>query len=221
VILVTGTDTGVGKTVVTAALSARAEGRVAVVKPVQTGVGPHDPGDVAVVNALTGIDDLHEGARLPDPLAPTTAARLRGATLPTVADHAARVDDLARTRDRVLVEGAGGVLVGLDGEGRGIAEFAAALTTSFGIVVVVRAGLGTLNHTALTVEALRTRGLPITGLVIGSWPAEPDLAARHNLADLPAITGVPLLGRIPAGAGALRRPAFVAAAAGWLSDGAP
>ena len=68
------------------------------------------------------------------------------------------------------------------------------------------AGLGTLNHSALTAEALRARRLTCTGFVVGSWPQppqEPDLAMRCNLDDLPVVTGAPLLGRLPAGAGAL------------------
>ena len=85
----------------------------------------------------------------------------------------------------MLVEGAGGLLVGLDAAGNNLADLAAHLTMPFTFVVVTRSGLGTLNHTGLTVEALRARGLPIDGLVIGSWPAEPELAEECNLEDLP------------------------------------
>jgi dethiobiotin synthetase len=83
-------------------------------------------------------------------------------------------------------------------------------------VVVAAAGLGTLNHTELTVGALRERGLEPRGLVVGSWPTEPDLAERCNLEDLPRVTGVPLLAVIPAGAGAMPREEFVAAAPMWF-----
>ena len=217
VFIVTGTDTGVGKTVVTAALAVRAaaSGSVAVVKPAQTGVTPDEPGDLADVQRLTGLTDLHEGIRLRDPLAPTTAARREGVPLPSVEAHAKFIDDLATTRDTVLVEGAGGLLVGLDEDGRGLADLATHLTASFAFVVVTRSGLGTLNHTGLTIEALRGRGLPIEGLVIGSWPAEPDLAELCNLEDLPTTTGVPVIGRIPAGAGQLGT--FAGDAAGWFA----
>src|SRR5688500_9109740 len=108
VLFVTGTDTGVGKTVVTAALAARAVGRVAVVKPAQTGVTADEPGDLQEVQRLTGLDDLHEGVRLLDPLAPTTAGRRQGVVLPSVDDHARTIDKLAAERELVLVEGAGG-----------------------------------------------------------------------------------------------------------------
>jgi dethiobiotin synthetase len=75
-------------------------------------------------------------------------------------------------------------------------------------VVVARAGLGTLNHTALTVEALRVRGLRCAGVVVGAWPAAPDLAARCNLDDLPAVTGVALLGALPEDSGGLAAAGF-------------
>ncbi|GAA3553211.1 dethiobiotin synthase [Kribbella ginsengisoli] len=216
ILFVTGTDTGVGKTVVTAAFAATARGSVAVLKPAQTGVTADEPGDLQEVQRLTGVADLHEGVRLLEPLAPTTAGRRQGVVLPSVDDHARTIEKLAVDRDLVLVEGAGGLLVGLDDDGNDLADLAARLEIPFAFVVVARAGLGTLNHTGLTVEALRARGLPIAGLVIGSWPAEPELAERCNLEDLPATTGVPVIGRIPAGAGALEREAFVAAAASWF-----
>lgn len=216
VLLVTGTDTGVGKTVVTAALAAILPGRVAVVKPAQTGVRADEPGDLDDVRRLTGVEDLHEGVRLLDPLAPTTAGRCQGVDLPPVDVHAKTVEELAADRDRVLVEGAGGLLVGLDADGNDLADLAARLSVPFAFVIVARAGLGTLNHAGLTVEALRARGLPIAGLVIGSWPDEPDLAEQCNLDDLPVVTGVPVIGRVPAGAGSLDRAAFRAAAPGWF-----
>ena len=215
--IVTGTDTGVGKTVVTAALAVRAPGRVAVVKPAQTGVAVDEPGDLAEITRLTGLTDVFEGIRLRDPLAPTTAARRAGVPLPSVEAHAKAIDDLAAQCDTVLVEGAGGILVGLDADGNHLAGMARKLRTPFSFVVVTRPGLGTLNHTGLTVEALRARGLPVEGLVIGAWPAEPDLAEQCNLEDLPKVTGVPLLGRIPAGVGQWSQEAFTAAAPGWFA----
>ena len=215
VVVVTGTGTGVGKTVVTAALAAIG-GRVAAVKPAQTGVLPGEPGDLDVVVRLGGAVTTYEAVRLAEPLAPDTAARRAGTTLPTVADTAARVAALATDHDLVLVEGAGGLLVRLDGAGGTIADLALALRGPVPrVVVVVEAGLGTLNATGLTVEALRTRGIEPAGLVIGSWPAQPDLAARCNLDDL-ARLGVPLLGRVPAGAGTLTPVEFRAGAPGWL-----
>ena len=220
VVVVTGTDTGVGKTVVTAALAAclGSRAQVAVFKPAQTGLGTGEPGDLDQVRRLTGASSLHEGVRLRDPLAPTSAARREGVVPPTVAEHAETVLRLAGSHDVTLVEGAGGLLVGLDGDGRGLADLAADLDVPFGFVVVTRQGLGTLNHTRLTVEALRTRHLPVVGLVVGAAAAEPDLAAAENLRDLPVVTGAPLVGQVPAGVGDLARVEFTARAPGWFGQ---
>lgn len=219
VILVTGTDTDVGKTVVTAGLAAHLSrhGSVAVYKPAQTGVGTEDRGDAEEVRRLSGVPSVHEGVRLRDPLAPTTAARREGRVLPGVADHAATVQALAARHDRVLVEGAGGLLVGLDDEGSGLAELASLLAVPFAFLVVVRSALGTLNHTGLTVEALRRRRLPVLGLVFGSVPESPGLAERTNLDELGAVTQVRVVGGIPEGAGLLPPEQFRAAATTWFS----
>lgn len=212
VLAVTGTGTGVGKTVVVAALAALARDRglaVAVVKPGQTGVLPGEPGDVDEVRRLSGVEDVHELARWPDALAPATAARRAGS--PGIAAEAIRAAVRGlQARDLVLVEGAGGLLVRLDDRGDTLADVAAALGAP--VLVVAEAGLGTLNATALTCEALRARGLACAGVVIGAWPDAPDLAARCNLEDLPAYARAPLLGRLPEGAGALGRDDFLAVA---------
>ena len=219
VYVVTGTDTGVGKTVVTAALvvALRHLGVAPyVIKPAQTGLD-QDPADLDVVRSLAGDVPGHEGARLRAPLAPDTAARLEGAVLPSLAEQRDAV--LAHAEDHtVLVEGAGGVMVRL-GDIWNVLDLADAVQhggTPVEFVVVARAGLGTLNHSALTVDAITRRGFPVAGVVIGSWPDSPDLAMEQNLADLPMMTGVPILGRIPAGAGALDPAAFQQAAPGWL-----
>jgi len=207
VLIVTGTDTGVGKTVVTAALAALArerDERVAVVKPAQTGVGPREAGDLEVVRRLSGVTDLHELVRYRDPLAPASAGP--GIRPERVAAAVARLAD----RDLVLVEGAGGLLVRLHPDGGTLADVAALLDAP--VLVVVRAGLGTLNHTALTTEALAARGLACAGIIIGAWPTEPDLAAQRNVKDLETYAAARLRGRMPAGAGDLDRAAFLAAA---------
>jgi dethiobiotin synthetase len=216
-LIITGTGTGVGKTITTAAVAAlaRARGeRVAVVKPAQTGEPPGEPpaapGDLAVVHSLTGLDDLHELARYPDPLSPEAAARTTGQLpldLRRAADHVAA---LAEDRDLVLVEGAGGLLVRYDPAGTTIADLAAMLDAP--VLVVTAAGLGTLNHTALTLEALATRKLACAGVVIGSWPDRPGLAERCNLDDLAALAGGPLAGVLPDGLGGLDPDRFLAVA---------
>jgi len=217
VLFVAGTDTGVGKTTVTAALAAAASAggaAVAVLKPVQTGAGPGEPGDLAEVRRLSGVSDLHELARYPEPLAPATAA-LRAGSRGVGAEAIADAVGALAERDVVLVEGAGGLLVRFDEAGTTLADAAALLGAP--VLVVTRAGLGALNHTALTCEALHARGLECPGLVIGAWPAEPDLAECCNLDDLPAYAGRPLLGRIPEGAPALEPAVFADRAPTWIS----
>jgi len=197
-VVVAGTGTGVGKTVVTAALATSYSAHdldVAVVKPVQTGLLGGEPGgDVDEIAALSGVFDIHEFVRLEDPLAPDSAARLRDVEIPTVAELAERV--AAVRGDVVLVEGTGGVLVRLDREGGTIIDLILDLRArdaDVDVLVVTSPDLGTLNHTELAVEALRHRGIEPSGLIIGSWPNEPDLAQRCNREDLPRVTGVPLL----------------------------
>lgn len=219
VLVVTGTSTDVGKTIVTAALAVAftAAGREpAVLKPAQTGVGPGEEGDLRTVERLAGVRGA-EIRRFPEPLAPDVAARrsgIPGLRRVEILDAVRRLSVGGRD---VLVEGAGGVLVRLGEEGVTIRDVAADLDAP--VLVVTGAGLGSLNHAELTVEALRHSGVECAGLVIGSLPSHPDLATRCNLEDLPRVTGVPLLGRIPEGAGAFAPSRFVAEAPGWFAPG--
>jgi dethiobiotin synthetase len=210
-LIVTGTGTGVGKTVVAAAVAALARdraARVAAVKPAQTGVAAGQPGDLDEVRRLSGVDDLHELARYPDPLSPEAAARRAGAAAIELGAVARRVGELAAGRDLVLVEGAGGLLVRYADDGWTVADLARTLRAE--VLLVTAAGLGTLNATALTLEVMAGRGLRLAGLVIGCWPADPDLACRSNVSDLERLAGRPLAGALPAGAAA--RPDFLGAA---------
>ncbi|MGX1515392.1 dethiobiotin synthase [Streptomyces collinus] len=218
VLVITGTGTEVGKTVVTAAVAATAlaGGRsVAVLKAAQTGVGPDEAGDAEEVTRLAGEVTVAEVARFPEPLAPGTAARRAGRAPVRPGEVAQAAAKLATEHDLVLVEGAGGLLVRFDAAGGTLADVAGLLGAP--VLVVTSPGLGTLNTTELTARELRSRGLALPGLVIGSWPGSPDLAARCNLADLPDVSGAPLLGAVPAGAGTLVPAAFRSAAPGWLA----
>jgi dethiobiotin synthetase len=221
ILIVTGTGTGVGKTVVTAAVAALARARgadVAVVKPAQTGVhdgAGSDIADLETVTRLAGVTDTHELARFPDPLSPEAAARVSGLPTADLAYAAEYIAKLAAARGLVLVEGAGGLLVRYDGAGSTLADLAARLDAP--VLVVAAAGLGTLNHTALTLEAMAARKLRLAGAVIGSWPRRPGLAEQANLADLAVAAGGPLAGVLPEGAGRLSRPAFLAAARAGLA----
>ncbi len=210
VLIVTGTGTGVGKTVVTAALAALGRERgasVAVVKPAQTGLRDDEPGDLADVSRLSGVDDVHELIRYPDPLSPAAAARR--SRMPTLALHdvVRTVTELAETRRLVLVEGAGGLLVRFDEEGWTLADLAVALGAP--AVVVTSAGLGSLNTAALTLEAMAHRGVDLAGLVIGDWPQQPDLACRSNVRDLETISARPLAGALPEQSGKRPPEAFL------------
>jgi dethiobiotin synthetase len=222
ILVITGTGTGVGKTVVTAAIAALADAagaRVAVVKPAQTGVHPgpdSDIPDVETVTRLSGVTDTHELARFPDPLSPEAAARVSGLPAVDLDTVAAHVVTLAGTRDLVLVEGAGGLLVRYDKTGATLADLAAALRAP--VLLVTAAGLGTLNHTALTLEAIAARRLALAGVVVGAWPRVPDLAARENLNDMVTIIGEPLAGLLPDGCGDLTRPEFLAIARSGLGS---
>lgn len=218
VLVVTGTDTGVGKTVVTAAVAALARARgasVAVVKPAQTGVLPGEPGDLDEVIRLSGVTTTFEFARFPAPLSPAAAARAAGLPPVSLLDAASRVRELAESHRLVVVEGAGGLLVRFDEDGTTIADLARLLTAQ--VLVVTRAGLGTLNHTALTLEALANRGLDPAGVVIGSWPREPGAAERSNVPDLEMLAARPLSGALPEGAGLLAADTFTEVARSGLA----
>jgi dethiobiotin synthetase len=210
-VLVTGTDTGVGKTVATAALAAclQRQGRsVEVFKIAQTG----DDDDAAEVTRLSGAP-ARALMSYPDPLAPFTAARRSG--LPLLKLHDVAETILASKAEVVLLEGAGGLLVQL-GEGGWTARDLA-VELGCPAVVVARAGLGTLNHTALTLEALSRRGID-AAVLVGAWPIEPGLAEFENMRDLPG----PRLGWIPDGAAALAPEVFRLSTSEWFSfDGSP
>ena len=202
VLVVSGTGTEVGKTVVTAAVAALARDRgasVAVVKPAQTGVPDDGTGDLSDVRRLAGVDDLTELARYPDPLSPAAAARRSGRPPLDLAEICSTVLRQQERSDLVLVEGAGGLLVRFDDDGLTLADVARTLRAP--VLVVTGAALGTLNATALTLEALAHRGVEPAGVVIGAWPSEPGLAERCNLRDLEMLAARPLLGVLPEGVG--------------------
>jgi dethiobiotin synthetase len=226
VLFVSGTGTGVGKTIVTAAVAALASAagqRVAVVKLAQTGVhdGPgSDVPDLETVTRLSGVTDVHELARFPDPLSPEAAARVSGLPAVDFVRARARIEELHATRDLVLIEGAGGFLVRYDSDGATLADLATVLNQQgldAPVLIVTAAGLGTLNHTALTLEAAAARKVTTAGVVIGSWPRDPGLAERENLIDLENLIGGPLAGLLPAGSSTLPAREFRAVARDGLA----
>ncbi|MFC7276095.1 dethiobiotin synthase [Paractinoplanes rhizophilus] len=217
VVLITGTDTDVGKTIVTAAIAAAAQAsglRVAVIKPGQTGIATGARTDIEVITRLAAPDTTRTLAEYPEPMAPLAAATV--AQLPPLELY--EVVDAVRAEadkhDLVLVEGAGGLLVPMGVRPSGEAWTLADLAIALGVktVVVARAGLGTLNHTALTLEALSRRGVP-AGVVIGAWPADPELVHWANLSELAPH----LMGALPDGAGRMDPGVFRRSAPGWLT----
>ena len=193
--LVTGTDTGVGKTVIAAALvkALRARGLRAIgFKPVETG---QDPGEVADSEILAQASGDRTPLTQPllhlaEPLAPAVAADRAGAVLDP-ADIEDRIDALRAAGHALVVEGAGGLLVPLVW---GYTALDLAARKGLEAIVVGRAGLGTLNHFALTVAVLRSRAVAVRGLVLNGRRDAGDLAEMTNPGALARLLpGVPFI----------------------------
>jgi len=211
VVVITGTSTGVGKTVATAALAcnARVAGRpVAVCKPVQTGTADGDD-DLAEIGRLSGVTDLVGVARYQRPLAPVAAPEDPGLPLPSGSDLLAAIRAVDGQGRLTLVEGAGGLLVELAADGVTLRDLAVELGAP--VLIVAEAGLGTLNHTALTLEALAAKGLSCAGLVIGSWPAQPGAAEKSNRDALAGLA--PVRAALPAGVATMSTADFTSLSA--------
>lgn len=184
-LLVTGTDTGVGKTVIAAALvtALRASGVRAVgFKPMETGVAPGEMSDSSILARASGEDpDLARPlVGLPEAIAPALAAERAGIAVDADAIED-RISKLRRAGYTVVVEGAGGVMVPLLWD---YTVLDLAQNCDLDAVVVARAGLGTLNHVAMTVMMLRSREIPIRGIVLNGRVANTDLAESTNPAAL-------------------------------------
>jgi dethiobiotin synthetase len=202
-VFVTGTDTGVGKSIVAAsicaALAARGE-RVAAFKPVVTGL-EEPPGDLRhdhelLARAGGGRQSPAEVApyRYGPPVSPHYAAELAGETIePARLVTAARRTGAAA--DVPVAEGVGGLLVPIT-PGYLVRDLARDLALP--LVVAARTGLGTINHTLLTVEAARAVGLSVAGIVVTPWPAEPAAIEVSNRATVEWLAGVPVSGLPPA-----------------------
>ena len=205
-IIVTGTDTGVGKTIATSALattlSQSSNTVVEAIKLAQTG----DDDDAGTIADLAGIATKCL-AYYPEPLAPAVAARRCGETGMDFSQALSQVR--ASEADTTLIEGAGGLLVPLGKDSWTVADLAEELRAQ--VIVVTRAGLGTINHTELTIAELDRRGLE-SSVVIGSWPNIPGVAEYENLHDIPGRR----LGCIPERAGQLTPLAFQHAARQWF-----
>jgi dethiobiotin synthetase len=190
-IFVTGTDTSVGKTALTALLLAHAQAEginVRALKPISTG----DGGDEALLSSLQKSSLRINFFNFPEPIAPWTAARLHGdairleSVLPPMLEHRASCELL-------LIEGAGGLLTPL-GEGFSAVEMISELNAE--VIVVAANRLGVLNHTMLTVEALRHRGVKAMRVALMEV-AGADLSRKSNLGDLRELIAPVPVGSIP------------------------
>jgi dethiobiotin synthetase len=201
-LFVTGTDTGAGKTVVAgavcAALAARGE-RVAALKPALTGLDdapgswPRDHELLAYAASAGQSPEEVAPWRLGAPASPHLAAELSGVELePRAMTNAARA--LGDGADAVVCEGVGGLLVPLRGR-----YLVRDLAVELGLPVLVaaRTGLGTINHTLLTVEAARAGGLRVIGVVMTPWPESPSPVERSNRATVERLARVSVAGLPP------------------------
>jgi dethiobiotin synthetase len=187
---VTGTDTGIGKTWVACRLAEalRSQGlRVGVFKPAESGLG----GDAKKLKEAAQCPlplNLIRPYHFKQPLAPAVAARLEGRRV-SLAKLESAFAAIAQASDVVLVEGAGGLLVpygpGLDGAGL-------AKALGLPLLVVARAGLGTINHSLLTVEAARHRRLGILALVLNARGRKVDVSVKTNAAVIRQATRLPV-----------------------------
>ena len=190
-LFVTGTDTGVGKTVAAAALMHRFRdvGALRYWKPIQTGIESDD--DTATVRRLGACSEdelLDRGVRLPKPVSPHLAAQWARQRIDLVELRGLiGFDDDGTTW---IVEGAGGLLVPVN-ETQTMADWIAYLALP--VLVVARSGLGTINHTLLTLEALRTRSLRVAGVMMIGEPNADNRAAIEHYGHVPVVAEMPIL----------------------------
>ncbi len=196
---VTGTDTGVGKTVVACALVRQLAARgvdVGAMKPIETGVGEQGPLDALALQAAAGgVDSLDDVCpqRFSLPAAPTVAAIAEARQVEIWAIRRA-FERLSARHDCVVVEGAGGLLVPASEE-YSMADLARELKLP--LLIVARAALGTINHTLLTLEAAVARGLSVAGVVISHSAGPLSGADAANLAALRSALRGSLRGEVP------------------------
>ena len=195
-VFVTGTDTGVGKSVVAASICAACSEPVAALKPVVTGLDeppgewPHD--HVLLAQATGGRQTPEDVApyRFGPPVSPHYAAELAGEAI-----EPARILAVARAHERLVCEGVGGLMVPIT-PGYLVRDLAVDL--GLPVVIAARTGLGTINHTLLTIEAARAAGLTVAGVVMTPWPSEPEPIERSNRETVERLGGVAVHGMPPA-----------------------
>jgi len=194
-VFVTGTDTGVGKTVVSALLGliySHLGVKTAYFKPVATG-GDGDPRFVASILGLAEPLERLCPYVFTQPCSPHLASRLEGKPI-EMAVILESYTYLSQKYQAIIVEGAGGLLVPL-GSGRFISHLVQDL--SLPLLVVARPGLGTLNHTLLTLAVAGVQGLKVAGVIINRYPSLPDPATKDNPGTIAELSGSPVLALVP------------------------
>ncbi len=200
-LFITGTDTDVGKTVLSASLIAAiiaSGGRVRAHKPVVTGLDhPHPrgwPADHQLLGQLSGVSaEQVSPLRFGPAASPHLAAQLAGVEIDRdrIVDAAAAAAAAAGADEAsLIVEGVGGLLVPL-AENLTVRDLAAALALP--LLIAARPGLGTINHTLLTLQSARAAGLTVRAVVLTPWPQQPGQIMRSNLQTIAAIGEVEVL----------------------------
>jgi dethiobiotin synthetase len=201
-VFVTGTDTGVGKTIIAASLARllRMQGiNVGVMKPVTSGCceegGVLVSADAQLLCQSAGIPYSEDIApyRLREPIAPTEAARIDGVMI-DFSTIKASFERLSAQHEYVIVEGAGGLMVPLSG---GLLVADLALELGLSLLVVARPGLGTINHAVLTCFAAQQMGLQVAGVIINGMPDNPGRAEQSAPHLIGSLCGAPILGIWP------------------------
>ncbi len=194
-VFVTGTGTEVGKTIVSAVIARTAarEGRsVKVFKPAVSGLDEGGESDHELLRRASGSaqrDDEIAPYRYGPPVSPHLAAELAGDEVDP--DRLRTVAAAAADADALVCEGVGGLLVPLTSRGYLVRDLARDL--GYPLVVVASPGLGTINHTLLTLEAARSAGLEVRAVVLTPWPQDPGAMGRSNRATIASLGAVEVL----------------------------
>lgn len=197
-LFITGTDTGVGKTIVAAGLvaSLRHSGfDIGVMKPIETGFSLRSS-DAVFLKKIAGVKDSLDAIcpyRLKHPLSPFTAAKIENVSI-RFEKIAGAYEGLLQNHQALLVEGAGGLLVPITRQ-KMMADLA--LCLKLPVLIISRTGLGTINHTLLSVEAARERGIEVAGVIFNHLGPRRGLAERTNPSVIRHFIDVPVLGEIP------------------------
>ncbi|MFC0557566.1 dethiobiotin synthase [Halalkalibacter alkalisediminis] len=199
-VFVTGTDTGVGKTIISSGIAAVLKEKkidVGVFKPLLSGISRHDPeSDTSLLKTMSqttlSIQDITP-FEFEKPLAPFVAGKLEGKVI-RIEEVLQHWDTIRRKHEFFIVEGAGGISVPL-GKNFLVSDLIKALKLP--MIIVARPNLGTINHTYLTVKYASSLGLKIAGIVINGLSEHPDLSEETNPEMIEQLCGIPILGITP------------------------